>query len=165
MKINGLHKCRGEASTLKKCSNPNHIIWQLFINRYNLGPWKSFSMLQCFLIKTRHKSLRKFNHIWFFVRSGLPWIKGMIWLSTTLRGLSRKLTKLFGIYWQIMAELSWTGLSWTYQKLQILSITIFLMIFHSIWCVKVLIVICSNLVVTWKTRPCIGISPSFPPVP
>lgn len=52
---------------------PN-IIWQFFAKRSNLGPWKSFSMLQCLFDQPINKHMKIFNRIWFILRSGLPWI-------------------------------------------------------------------------------------------
>jgi hypothetical protein len=49
------------------------IIWRLFAKRGNLGPWKSFTMIQCLYAQPLSKTLKCFNHIWFFL-SGLPWI-------------------------------------------------------------------------------------------
>ena len=51
-----------------------NIIWQLFATKMNLSPHKSFSMLQCLFDQPLCKTLKWFCHIWFFLRSGLPWI-------------------------------------------------------------------------------------------
>jgi hypothetical protein len=55
-----------------------NIVWQLFAKKGHLGPRKSFSMLQCLFDQPLCKTLKWFNRIWFFLRSGLPWI---IWLQ------------------------------------------------------------------------------------
>ena len=50
-----------------------NIIWQLFANKRNLGPHKSYFMMQCLFDHPLCKTLKQFNRIWFFLRSGLPW--------------------------------------------------------------------------------------------
>jgi hypothetical protein len=47
--------------------------WQLFAKK-NLGMRQSFSMLQCLFDQPLCKTLKRFSHTWFFLRSGLPWI-------------------------------------------------------------------------------------------
>ena len=51
-----------------------YIIWQLFAKRENLGPRKLCSMMQCLFDQPLCKALKRFSHIWFYLRSGLPWI-------------------------------------------------------------------------------------------
>ena len=51
-----------------------NVIWQIFAKRGNLGPSKSFSMMQCLFYQPLCKTLKQFSRIWFFSRSGLPWI-------------------------------------------------------------------------------------------
>ena len=51
-----------------------NIMWQLFAKKGNLGPRKSFSMLQCIFINLCAETLKQFSCIWFFLRSGLSWI-------------------------------------------------------------------------------------------
>ena len=45
-----------------------------FAKNSNLRPRKFFSMLQCFSNQPLCKTLKRFSCIWFFLRSGLPWI-------------------------------------------------------------------------------------------
>jgi hypothetical protein len=50
-----------------------NIIWLLFAKRGNIGPQKSFSMMQCLFDQALCKTLKPFSHICSFLRSGLPW--------------------------------------------------------------------------------------------
>ena len=51
-----------------------NIIWQFYAKTKNLGPRTSFSMLQCLFYQPLCKTFKSFSRIWFFLRSGLPWI-------------------------------------------------------------------------------------------
>jgi hypothetical protein len=53
---------------------PTNIMWQLLAKNSNLGPQKSYSMVQCLFDQPLCKITKLFNHIWFFLRSGHPWI-------------------------------------------------------------------------------------------
>ena len=91
------------------CCYVANIIWQLFAKQGNLGPWKSSSMMQCLFDQPLSKSLNSFSCIWFFSRSGLPWI---IWhqrsdlSSNALQWPMEKYTKLHGTPYLPMADLS-----------------------------------------------------------
>ena len=50
-----------------------NITWQLFARR-NLGPRKSYSMMQCYFDQPLCKTLRRFNRMWIFLLSDLLWI-------------------------------------------------------------------------------------------
>jgi hypothetical protein len=49
--------------------NVANIVWQLFAKQANLGPHKSFSILQNLFDKRLDKSLEKFHKIWFEILS------------------------------------------------------------------------------------------------
>ena len=89
-----------------------NFIWQLFANKRNVGPQKSFSMLQCLFDQPLSITLRRFSRIWFFLRSGLPWI---IWrqrndgIFNKVHNPLRKHVKSFGTPSKIMVGLSGNG--------------------------------------------------------
>jgi hypothetical protein len=70
-----------------------NIIWQLFAKRGNIGPQKSFSMMQCLLDQAICKTLKPFSHICSFLRSGLPWKFGSKWNDLDFDALQWRVEK------------------------------------------------------------------------
>jgi hypothetical protein len=51
-----------------------NVMWQFFAKRGNLSARKSLCMMQCLFDQPLCKTLRRFNQIWFFLRSNISWI-------------------------------------------------------------------------------------------
>ena len=95
-----------------------NIVWQFFAKRGNLGPHKSFLMVQCLFDKPLHKALIQFNlasSSWGMIFRGLFGTNGMIWFLILFNGPLRKHIKLFGTPCRIMIELSGNKLSRTWK--------------------------------------------------
>ena len=81
-----------------------NITWQLFVKRGNLGPRKSFFMMQCLFDQPLCKTLKRFGPIWFFLRSGLPWI---IWRQRNdlvFDDMQWPIEKTRKVIWDIMQD-------------------------------------------------------------
>ena len=126
------------------CCYVANIIWQLFAKQGNLGPWKSSSMMQCLFDQPLSKSLNSFSCIWFFSRSGLPWI---IWhqrsdlSSNALQWPMEKYTKLHGTPYLPMADLSGNEPSRIWKKHQMLLIRMSLKFLTTFGVSKVLLLL------------------------
>jgi hypothetical protein len=133
-----------------------NIVWQLFAKKRHLGPRKSFSMLQCLFDQPLCKTLKRFNRIWFFLRSGLPWI---IWRQRNdliFNKLQWPIEKTRQIIWDALQDygrIEWKRTLRDLEKAPDVAYHDILNNFDLIWGVKGLIVTRSNLVVTWKDRP------------
>ena len=111
--------------------------WQLFFSsrRGNLGPQKSFSMMQCLFDKPLIKILKPLNMVCFFLRSSLPWIiwrqrNDFIIQQTSWR--VEKTHKLCGMRCLIMVESDGNTCLRTLEKPWMLLIKMFLM--NRTWC-------------------------------
>ena len=134
----------------------SNIIWQLFANKRNLGPHNSFSMVQCLFDEPLCKILKMFNCIWFFLRSGLPWI---IWRqrnNLVINNMQWHVEKTRKVIWDALQDYGWIEWKQTLKDLEEALDVAYqdvLKDFDTTWRVKKLIVIHSNLVVTWMDRP------------
>ena len=79
-----------------------NIIWQLFANKKNLGPRKYFSMMQCLFDQPMCKILNRFNHIWFFLGKGLPWIIWRQRIDLVFNNLQWPIEKTRQIIWDTL---------------------------------------------------------------
>ena len=89
-----------------------NIMWQLLAKSGNLGPRKSFSMMQCFFYQPLCKTLKRFNRIWSFwgvVSRGLFGTNGIIWCLMCCNGPLGKHVKSIGTPCRIMVGLSGNG--------------------------------------------------------
>ena len=97
-----------------------NIIWQYSAKRGNLGPQKSFSMMQCLFDQPLRNILKRFSRIWFFLRIGLLWI---IWrqrndLIFNGNGPLRKHVKSCGMPYTILVGLIGNKVSWIWKRPQ-----------------------------------------------
>ena len=136
-----------------------NIIWQLFTRKRNLGPRKSFFMLQCVFYQPLCKTLKQCSRIWFFLRSGLPWIIWRQWNDLIVNKLQWPIEKTRQIFWDALQDYGRIKWKWTLRDVACHDI---LNIFNLTWGVKGLIVTHGNLVVTWKDRPQMSIVSWFP---
>ena len=70
---NQLNTCSTVVHKLNMWRYAANIIWQLFVNKRNLGLRISFSKMQCLFDQPLCKTCRQFNRIWFILRSGFSW--------------------------------------------------------------------------------------------
>ena len=135
-------------------------MWQLFAKRENLGPRKSFSMMQCLSDQPLCKTLKEFRRIWFFLTNGLLWIIWRQWNDLVFNALQWPIEKTRRVIRENLQEYGRIEWQWTLVDLEKALDTSYQDIlndFDSTWGVKGLIVTWSNLVVTWKVRPHMGI--------
>lgn len=82
-----------------------NIIWQLFAKRGNLGPHKSFSIMQCLLILTslsisHWTLLGKDGFSW----GGLPWIVWRQWNDLILNNKAWPIEKMHHVVWDALLD-------------------------------------------------------------
>ena len=113
-------------------------------------------MLKCPFDQPMCKTPRRFNRIWFFLRSGLPWI---IWRQRN-DGIFNKVQwpveKTRQVIWDALQDYGRIEWKWALKDLEEAPDVAYQNIlkeFDSTWGVKNLIAIWSNLVVTWMDRP------------
>ena len=117
-------------------------MWKLFAKRSTLGPWKSFSMMQCLCDQPLCKALERFSRILFLLRSGLPWI---IWgqhNDLDFNALQWPLEKTRKIIWNALQDYGKIEWQWTLSDLEKAMDVAYqdvLNEFDSIWVSKVLL--------------------------
>ena len=117
-------------------------------------------MMQCLFDRPLCKTLKWFSCIWFFLRSGLPWI---IWHQRNdpaFSALQWLIEKTHQVVWDALQDygrIEWKRTLLDLEKAPDIAYQDVLKEFDSIWGVKGLIMTRNNLVVTWKVRPHMGI--------
>jgi hypothetical protein len=117
----------------------------------NLGPVRSFSIMQCLFDRSLCKTLKHFNCIWLFSKSGLPWI---IWhqpndmVFNALQWPIEKTHQAIWDTWQDYGRIEWQPTLTDLEKALKIVYQDVLNDFDSTWGVKGLIVTRSNSVVT-----------------
>ena len=98
--------------------------------------------------------------IWFFLRSGLPWIVWHQQNDMVFDVLQWSIEKTLRVIWDALqncGRVGWQQSLADLEKAPDVAYQEVLNEFDSTWGVKGLIVTMSNLVVTWKVRPHLGI--------
>ena len=129
-----------------------NIIWPLFAKRGNLGPHKLFSMMQCLFGQPLSKSLNPFSGIWYFLRSGLPWIVWCQHNDMVFHAPPWPVEKTHEVVWDSLLgydRLEWQQTLMELEKAPNVEYEDILKDFHNNWCVK-------GFIVTWKVRPRMG---------
>ena len=138
------------------CCYEVNIIGQLYAKRDNGGPRKLFSTMHCLCDQPLSKSWKPFNRIWFFLRNGRPWI---IWcqhndqVEMLFQGQWQKYTKLCGIPYLIVIDLSGNKLSWIWKKHWMLLMRMFLTNLTIFGMSKVLLLLVAILCLLGKLGP------------
>ena len=133
-----------------------NIIWQLFADTRNLGPQKSFPMMQCLFDQPLCKSLKQVSQIWFFLIIGLLWI---IWRQRNdlvFNNLQWPVEKSRQVIWDAIHDygrIKWKWMLKDRGEAPDVAYQDVLNKFDHMWGVKNLIVTWSNLIVTWMDRP------------
>ena len=131
----------------------------------NLGPRKSFSMMQCLFDQPLCKTLKRFSRIWFFLKKWSSVDHLAQQNDMVFNNLQWPIEKTRQVIWDALQDygrIEWKQTLKDLEKTPDVAYQDVLNKFDLTWGVKNLIVTWSNLVVTWKDRPQMSIISWFP---